>query len=272
MLELGNSNNVWALCALTTVLTLAPWQHAPAQSATSQPTAAPSPDTCTPACATGFECTQGFCIAVTNTPVTESGDSIAAPGLALGAEPEKVQPKPHRRPKARIRPGPSEDEGDDVDERQRSDDVQDWSDYRHQGFYFRLGLGLGLGWASGSRVDFDNSGLSPANSDLTGEGEFSIGGTIGPVAFGYRGLLVPPLTAFTGAFVDVYPDTLEGLHIEASAGFAGDATDDFAGTIGLGHDFFFAREWSFGLTARAMRTFGDVTISSVSLNASILCH
>ncbi len=115
-------------------------------------------------------------------------------------------------------------------------------------------------------------GIDRSDAEVTFEGDVSIGGTVGPVAFGYRGIVNPDVTAFTGAFVDVYPDPLEGLHIEASAGFGGIGTEDFAGTLGVGHDFFFAREWSVGVTARALRTFGSATISTVSINASILCH
>jgi hypothetical protein len=268
---------VW--CILASVVAVTSNRFALAQLDNSASTNVPlSATACTPECAMGFECVQGFCVAVEDKSEATSSESIAAPGLALGAASPAPTARtattamPVAKPREMTGQDASEHTPDDGDGRPLSEDVQDWSDYRHQGFYLRLGAGVGLGWVNASRREFGDFGVSNANALLSGEGEFSIGGSVGPVAFGYRGLVNPDITAFTGAFFDVYPDTLEGLHVEGSAGFAGPATDDFAGTLGLGYDFFFAREWSFGFTVRGLRSFGPVTISTVSLNASILCH
>lgn len=237
----------------------------------------PDPYACSPTCAQGFDCVQGFCIAAESKQHTAPNESIAAPGLALGA------PSPAGTPSspaaatsganARARRGKGASvKGTDPDDDNDNDDtregVEDWSDYRHQGFYLRVGLGAGLAWVR----DPEFFGPGPRSADLIGDFEFSIGGTLGPVAFGYRGLVLPDVTTFSGGFVDVYPDVLEGLHVEASAGLTG-FTDDFGATLGIGHDFFFAPEWSIGVTVRGLRSFGTTSpITTLSLSVSILCH
>lgn len=250
--------------------------HAQTHGPTVNISAAPDGASCDPACAEGFACSQGFCVPLETTPEAPTQGSVDAPGLELGADAER-QPgstKPRSSSKSIPRGVPSVDEDydDDDDDRPKSDDVQEWSDYRHQGFYLRLGLGMGLAWIDGTRRQLENLGLRPASGDATFEGEFSIGGTVGPVAFGYRSVLSVDTALFSGAFIDVHPDPLEGLHLEGSFGIGGPGVDDFTATFGVGHDFFFAREWSFGVTARVMRSFSTAPMSVVSLNASILCH
>jgi hypothetical protein len=229
-----------------------------------------SANACSPECAPGFECNEGFCLAIESKPAALSDGSVAAPGLALG-ELAPATPTPSRKPPARRALPPPKEDDDDGDDRPKTEDVQEWSDYRHQGFYLRFGLGAGVGWLTGNPDTLSSFGRERIAGDAMAEGDFSIGGSVGPVAFGYRAL-VSPLVGFSGGFVDVYPDPLEGLHIEGSFGIDGTDTGAATAILGVGHDFFFAREWSFGLTARALHTFDVLSISSVSLSLSLLCH
>lgn len=225
----------------------------------------PESTACTPACAEGFECTQGFCLAAGSQQTSAPASSITVPGLALGA-PHPAVASSSRAASERRKTDGTDVKGDDTDDDREG--IEEWSDYRHQGFYMRVGLGAGLAWVR------DPSFFGPGNrsADLIGDFEFSIGGTLGPVAFGYRGLVLPDVTVFSGGFVDVYPDVLEGLHVEASAGASGIFVDDFGATLGVGHDFFFAPEWSVGVTVRGLRSFGSIPVTTASLSVSILCH
>jgi hypothetical protein len=151
----------------------------------------------------------------------------------------------------------------------------------HDGFYFRIGLGVGGFKAKGT--------FTPATVDgdatVSGGGlglDFALGGTPFPgLVIGgelvFQQLLKPDVAlaggangtasdnvnfGILGAFVDWYPNPRGGFHVGALVGAAGltrsdpntgetRASNNGAGvSLTAGYDFWISRQWSIGLGAR----------------------
>jgi hypothetical protein len=165
---------------------------------------------------------------------------------------------------------------------------------RHDGFYLRLGSGIGYGRAAtkGSVEGFDIEatyrgagpvyelliGGTPArgfvvgggfvgqdisspsvkvkvNADVFATGEFTDSGALGVGAL--------------GPFIDWFPDDHGGFHVGALAGIGiiglqGDRS--FGGSLWTGYDFWIANQWSLGLEGRAVFATGSRTLDSVKMD------
>lgn len=154
----------------------------------------------------------------------------------------------------------------------------------HDGFYLRMGVGVGLG---GSLVSSDSKAI----------GDYSFGGGAGAFDLWVGGTPVPGLvmggafsvlgigssqrsvdgtrvpgdvagsTGLLGYFVDVFPDPARGLHFGGALGLASgsakikDSDREFrGGGLGLqawgGYDFWVSSQWSLG---GMLRFLGSVT-------------
>lgn len=184
--------------------------------------------------------------------------------------------------------------------------------HNHDGFYLRLGIGVGYGRATrkgsylGIDIDASYSGVGPAYELLIGgtpAAGFVVGGgfvgqdisdpkveltlssggsTLDEEDFeadGALGIVV------LGPFVDWYPDPQGGFHAGAMVGLGGigleESESGLGGALSVGYDIFFANQWSFGITARAVavKTSAkidddklDDTASSFELLGSVLLH
>jgi hypothetical protein len=161
---------------------------------------------------------------------------------------------------------------------------------RHDGFYLRLGLGIGWGYVKSS-AEIPISSGQPLDLQATYDGlgpayELLIGGTIA------RGLVLgggfvgqdiqdPSLSLSSnstsefsgrmtvsgslgvgalGPFLDWFPDDRGGLHFGTMAGLAllgvsddeGKMSSGFAGALWGGHDFWIGDQWSLGAEARVV--------------------
>jgi hypothetical protein len=170
--------------------------------------------------------------------------------------------------------------------------------HRHEGFYLRMGGGLGyLGASLDTDVsdEFDSSGMGLNFELLVGGGPapgLAIGGAVlGSVQlFGdweaddIPGSTSGDLTTFIiGPFADGYPDPNGGWHLGgmlglATASFDVPGGDDgvngigFGGAGWVGYDVWVAPEWSMGGALRldALRaTDDDVSISSLGITLAI---
>jgi opacity protein-like surface antigen len=152
--------------------------------------------------------------------------------------------------------------------------------HRHDGFYLRMGIGVGYLW---------NKMTAPNSSDYTVRGtvlplELLIGGSAIPgLALG-GGLWINPGIQFRGngpsslaggldskydlmfvhigPFVDYYFDPTQGLHVLAAVGLGGFnltsksgiyndvSASGFALTGGIGQEFWISNQWSVGILGR----------------------
>ncbi len=138
----------------------------------------------------------------------------------------------------------------------------DPSVHTHDGFYLRLGVGLGL------LVESDAKGVGLPT-------ELSFGGTVAPglaLGVGNNGVVFPKpesdrdagQLAFNawGPFVDYYFDPHRGAHVEASVLFVyglsskkGDVESAYGPgygmTLGGGYEWWVGEQWSIGVIGRA---------------------
>lgn len=152
----------------------------------------------------------------------------------------------------------------------------DPSIHRHDGFYLRLGLGLGYVSDSAS----ENDGTTFKIHGTTIPIDIMIGGSLVPGLVLGGGIWIAPMVSpkvdfegqtltissnYTvqfnqiGPFLDYYPNPHEGLHILGAVTYAGltlveDATNTtlanvkgFGLTAGLGYDFWIGNQWSMGV-------------------------
>jgi hypothetical protein len=147
----------------------------------------------------------------------------------------------------------------------------------HDGFYFRFGTGLTFLWDSIDSRNFEAAHLR----GLGVGGELLIGGTPAPglvIGGGTAGATVyspaleidgrdmtraPDVLGLSaiGVFADYYPQPSRGLHFQAFAGYAvlqadGSAPrkspDGLALSVGAGHEWWLADEWSIGAMLRLL--------------------
>ena len=143
--------------------------------------------------------------------------------------------------------------------------------YLHDGFQLRASLGAGAMYLSAPGNDTTISGVA-GGFDLYVGGSLIPGLAIG-VVFGGGSALGPAVNSpggsgalstdislnltDVGAYLNYYPDPLTGFHLVAEVGFAwinykyrdtviSDTPRGFAVAVGVGYDFWLAREWSFG--------------------------
>ncbi len=148
----------------------------------------------------------------------------------------------------------------------------------HDGFYLRLGAGVGYAFGKAKPED----GPSAAEADVSGIGiptELAAGGTIAPglvLGGGSYGLVLPApkykndlaevtggqtVASAVGPFIDYYIDPKGGAHVEAALlfGYISNAAKDaqpsgagfgFGAMLGGGYEFFVSDQWSIGALAR----------------------
>ena len=186
--------------------------------------------------------------------------------------------------------------------------VASTSGYIHDGFYFRFALGGG-GMTATQHID----GFSPDPS-ITGGGvamDLALGGTVAPglvlggdyifqqavkptIKYGDTSIATDNNANFgvIGFMVDWFPDPEGGFHFGGTIGAAamtvsnqtGTTTNSrtgFGGSLGVGYDFWVAREWSFGILGKfAGGSVGgtdngnhdSLKVSTFSLLATVLFH
>jgi|SoiMethySBSTD1v2_1073268.scaffolds.fasta_scaffold01972_25 hypothetical protein len=172
--------------------------------------------------------------------------------------------------------------------------TEDAGAYTHDGFFLRLGLGIGYGIHS-AEADGEDYGT------IKGVGivpELLIGGTVAPGVVLGGGLIgysfpsptfedadgdefdsdVTAILSTLDFFVNIYPDPKQGLQLQALIGFAVvDVTDNdtdeslFEGGdtptgpvfgAGIGYEGFVGKEWSVGVMGRVVYAPTSGTISS----------
>lgn len=163
--------------------------------------------------------------------------------------------------------------------------------HRHDGFYLRLGLGVGN---FSFTADVEEDGQKAATVETSGivpMSEVAFGGTIAPgvvlgggiytagTAGGSRDFDITPEGGggsvseeldtgpfgMVGPFIDIYPNPEQGLHIQAAVGFAtysvtepsSESVDDISLTglglmAGVGYEWWIGEQWSFGILGRVM--------------------
>lgn len=165
---------------------------------------------------------------------------------------------------------------------------------RHDGFYFRIGLGPGYAIATlhSTMPDSDSHGIDIST-------ELAVGTTIRPglvIGGGTFPMVVPSPSydgvdaggqhvSATGPFVDYYLDPAKGLHVQGgllfSAGYldgrGGHVGVGYGATLGAGYDMFVADEWSLGALVRvtAYHLYGvddDMRLASPSLLLTATYH
>lgn len=169
----------------------------------------------------------------------------------------------------------------------------------HDGFYLRMGIGIGGVTGSGEPKGADSSGAS-AKSDFVGVaalGELALGGAVLPgvvLGVGTYNAIVPSLTVTAGGedyesngalesigpFVDLYPNAMQGFHLQAAITYAVIAVsesksktravfngetydyvsssvpaDDYSGggfglMAGIGYEWWVGEQWGVGILAR----------------------
>ena len=182
--------------------------------------------------------------------------------------------------------------------------------YLHDGFYFRFGIGGG-GLSAKGKEDPDR-GFGDVTVKGGGIGvDFAFGGTLAPgLVLGgeyvFQQAVKPTVESrvlsgttndnanfgVIGPFIDWYPDPSGGFHFGGLLGLAAmtasrqdgttNASDRGVGAgLGVGYDFFVAREWSLGILGKAFggsvsNTTGNTTekfsVSAFSLMFSVLYH
>ena len=199
------------------------------------------------------------------------------------------------------------------------------SDHNHDGFYLRMGLGLGA-LVGPMKYEINASSTNFSALGFSEQYEFSAGGTptpgivIGGGLFGAHS--VAPMYGWTfagqdrrisggtitteviGPFIDAYPISTRGFHLQAALGPAGVAVSKgdghrvcfssatgpncsttnvpiagFSGmgfglVGGVGYEAFVADDWSLGVIARVMFTTaslstGDSSLGTVHLSAVV---
>lgn len=160
------------------------------------------------------------------------------------------------------------------------------TDYLHEGFYLRFGVGPGF---LTTNVNDKVADTRTSSTDFSLGSELLIGGspspgmTFGGGVLGNLGLGADPTFSFlAGPFVDAFPNELGGWHLGTMLGFAGTAVESetlFGGGASFfaGHDIWVAPEWSAGFNLRATgaQVFAaDATATNFSLHflITILHH
>lgn len=134
------------------------------------------------------------------------------------------------------------------------------TDYLHEGFYFRFGLGPGVmsttSKVKGSEQSFNDTGFSLGTDLLVGgsptPGMTIGGGVLTDMNFAGSG---PGLNMMAGPFFDAFPNNKGGWHLGGLVGFDLLAGDDDpllggGGAAWVGHDIWVAPEWSTGFNLR----------------------
>ena len=161
--------------------------------------------------------------------------------------------------------------------------------HRHDGFYLRMGIGLGYGWAttkttvSGSELKATYSGTGPAFELLLGgtvARGFVVGGglleldilnptievqssdlTMSSVFILSAGSTFSGLGFNTvGPFFDWFPDETGGAHIGGMFGLGVihlEGNLGFGGSLWGGYDFWVAKQWSLGAELRGTLASGS---------------
>jgi hypothetical protein len=241
------------------------------------PTTPPAEAACVPACRTGFVCAHGTCVSACNPPCSASEICTAT----LECKPTAPPPPP-----ASTVTAPP---GDPAAREERK------GVHTHDGFYFRIALGLGAYFGDGTMRDNGRDSYEGTINSLALVGELSLGGTVGrgvvlgvgnwnAVALGptMKGRSLNPAGAeqkvsdpvvlpfgLVGGFLDWYVNPKQGFHVQTAVGFAtggyeepGDNHDTITltgigGMLGIGHEWWIGDEWSMGILARG-------TLASVS--------
>jgi hypothetical protein len=247
----------------------------PPEPSASQPLPPPPPPpiaaACVPSCRAGFMCVQGACVSACNPPCASS-EVCSAQGECKASAPPPPPP-PVESPKREDAPGVR----------------------THDGFFFRIALGPGAFFGSGTERDNGRDSHEGSINGFALVGELSFGGTVGRgVVLGggnwnavalsptMKGKGLNPATVETevrdpvvlpfglvGPFLDWYVNPKEGFHIQTAVGLAtggyeepGDNEDTIfltgiGGMIGLGHEWWIGEQWSMGILARG--TFGSLS-------------
>ena len=159
----------------------------------------------------------------------------------------------------------------------------------HDGFYLRLGFGIGFMNTTGE-ANLPSPELKVTGTGFTGE--FLIGGTPAPgfvIGGGTMGFTVfnPKVEvdgqeqsrttdalnlSMIGLFVDVYPDPKQGLHIQGMVGYAqlsSDETDSdderpegLGLSVGVGYEAWVGEQWGIGIL-------GKVAYASTKIDGSV---
>lgn len=155
--------------------------------------------------------------------------------------------------------------------------------YTHDRFYMRIGVG-----AAYTLDRFERSRASEAETfKELGRGfgvatELAFGGTptaglvVGGGIYGGHAFSLKAYegqrelaswesvnTVLVGPFLDYYPEPASGVHIQGALGPAliefddGQRADAFGIMVGLGHEWFFAPQWSVGVLGRILLAAGD---------------
>ncbi len=160
--------------------------------------------------------------------------------------------------------------------------MEDPTIHYHDGFYLRLGLGMGYFTTS---VTVDPAPAVTRDVKITGlaiVGEFLLGGTPAPgfvIGGGSMGASVPSAKlevdgqqvdtasdnvalSMLGIFMDVYPDPSAGLHIQGMVGFAQLSSNDDNNSddnptglglaLGIGNEWWVGEQWGIGVMGRLM--------------------
>lgn len=179
----------------------------------------------------------------------------------------------------------------------------------HDGFYLRMGIGLGGGSFAGSVTSSDSTldGAGIEGKGLTIPIELSLGGTLGSgfvlgvSSFGdatpaphdtvknygqqVEGDAGTIIVSAIGPFVDYYFDPTAGLHAQAGIGYAAVTAqkgsgspeipgDDYAGsgylaTLGFGWESWIGEQWSAGILGRVQYGAASLKASGSSDTADV---
>jgi hypothetical protein len=178
------------------------------------------------------------------------------------------------------------------------------SPFSHDGFYLSMEAGPGALWVSSSGSisnGFRQELPSSASAPVAPATALALGGTFAKLVLGGRlavangvspviktlgeRFIIPQqhlLLIELGPMVQYYPDSKRGLHFGAAFGFAWlgptggneGAAPGFSGSLEAGHGFFFARQWSLGVTLRmtVAHTYShaNVDVSSTTFMPALL--
>lgn len=217
--------------------------------------------------------------------------ALTVPGLAQAAEPPAPSSDPAE-PSSGDEAAPEEEPQGPKMHLAMPEPVQHVprSDYVHNGFYFRAGVGPGFMSTTLRNKDLDSSasrtGFSLGSSLLVGgspaPGMVFGGGALTDLGFSAGGEGTPGLHVLAGPFFDAFPNSKGGWHLGTMLGFGVLATDGQSLLGGgaaawAGHDIWVAPEWSTGFHLRAAGThMADANVGatnfSLHLMITVLSH